>query len=152
MTHVEGEGHAFLLRPAAMKAGAYTIVARRLPEVFSSAPARRQITQPHPATVDLSGAWDVDIEYEVGSSRHKLFLVAHGNRVTGFHDGWAYRGDLTGEMDGSRVRLRSPLPADGNHLTYVFSGVASGDGISGDVELGEYGRARWRAWRHTASG
>jgi len=102
--------------------------------------------------VDISGAWDVDIEYEVGSSRHKLFLVAHGNRVTGFHEGWAYRGDLTGEMDGSGVRLRSSLPADGNHLSYVFSGVATEDGISGDVELGEYGRARWRARRHASSG
>jgi len=36
--------------------------------------------------------------------------------------------------------------------SYVFSGVASEDGISGDVELGEYGCARWRARRHAVSG
>jgi L-seryl-tRNA(Ser) seleniumtransferase len=93
-----------------------------------------------------------DIEYEVGSSRHKLLLLAHGNRVTGFHEGWAYRGELTGEMDGSNLTLRSSLPADRNHLSYVFSGLATEDGISGDVEVGEYGRARWRARRHTTSG
>jgi len=152
MTHAEGEGHSFLLRPVAMKAGEHKIVAQRLHEVFSSAPARTEIPQQHPPAVDISGAWDVDIDYEVGSSRHKLFLVTHGNRVTGFHEGWAYRGDLTGEMDGSMMKLRSSLPADGNHLFYVFSGVVTEDGISGDVELGEYGRARWRAQRHPSSG
>ena len=94
----------------------------------------------------------MDIDYEVGSARHKLFLIAHGNRVIGFHDGWVYRGDLTGEIDGHRVKLRSSLPADGNQLSYVFTGLASGDGISGDVELGEYGRAHWRARRHGAAG
>jgi D-glucosaminate-6-phosphate ammonia-lyase len=152
MTHVEGEGHSFLIRPVAMKTGEYKIVARRLYEVFSSAPARKEVTQPLPPSVDISGTWEVDIEYEVGSARHKLFLTAHGNHVTGFHDGWAYQGDLTGEIDGPRVKLRSSLPADGNHLSYVFTGLASADGISGDVELGEYGRARFRARRHGASG
>jgi D-glucosaminate-6-phosphate ammonia-lyase len=152
MTHAEGEGHSFPLRPVAMKPGEYKVVARRLHEVFSAAPARAEMPQQRPPTVDISGVWDVDIEYEVGSSRHKLLLVAHGNRVTGFHEGWAYRGELTGEMGGSGVKLRSSLPADGNHLSYVFSGVVTEDEISGDVELGEYGRARWRARRHAASG
>jgi len=151
MTHAEGEGYSFLIRPAAMKPGEHKIVARRLYEVFSSAPARKEATQPDPPSVDISGSWDVDIEYEVGSARHKLFLTAHGNHVTGSHDGWAYQGDLSGEMDGSRVKLRSSLPADGNHLSYVFTGLASGDGISGDVDLGEYGRAHWRARRRAAS-
>src|SRR5207302_5399475 len=72
MTHAEGEGHSFLLRPVAMKAGEHKIVARRLHEVFSAAPARTEIPQKNPPAVDISGAWDVDIEYEVGSSRHKL--------------------------------------------------------------------------------
>ncbi len=152
MTHAEGEGHSFLLRPVAMKPSEHKVVARRLHEVFSAAPARAETPQQRPPTVDVSGVWDVDIEYEVGSSRHKLLLVAHGNRVTGFHEGWAYRGELTGEMDASAVKLRSSFPADGNHLSYVFSGVATQDGISGYVELGEYGRARWLARRHAAPG
>jgi D-glucosaminate-6-phosphate ammonia-lyase len=151
MTHAEGEGHSFLIRPVAMKSGEHKIVARRLYEVFGSAPARKEAMQQDPPSLDISGSWDVEIEYEVGSARHKLFLAAQGNHVTGFHDGWAYRGDLTGEIDGHRVKLRSSLPADGNHLSYVFTGSASGDGISGDVEIGEYGRAHWRARRHAAS-
>lgn len=148
MTHAEGEGHSFLIRPVAMKPGEHEIVARRLYEVFSSATSiRKETREPASPAVEISGAWDVDIEYEVGSARHKLFLTAHGNRVTGSHLGWAYQGDLNGEIDGDRVKLRSSLPADGNVLSYTFTGSVSGDSISGDITLGEYGRARWRAHR-----
>ena len=58
-----------------------------------------------------------------------------------------YQGDLKGEIDGDRVRFRSSLPADGNQLSYYFKGIASGDSMTGEVELGEYGQARWHARR-----
>ena len=149
MTHAEGEGHSFLIRPVAMKPGEYQIVARRLYEVFSSArPPGRKESRPAQPVADISGTWDVELEYEVGSARHKLFLAASGNHVTGSHQGWAYQGDLRGEIDGDQVKLRSSLPADGNRLSYTFTGSVSADSISGDVALGEYGRARWRARRH----
>lgn len=149
MTHAEGEGHSFLIRPVAMKPGEYQMVARRLYEVFSSAPRPgKKEGQPAQPVADISGTWDVEIEYEVGSAPHKLFLAANGNHVTGSHQGWAYQGDLHGEIDGDQVKLRSSLPADGNRLSYTFTGSVSADGISGDVALGEYGRARWRARRH----
>jgi hypothetical protein len=35
-------------------------------------------------------------------------------------------GDLTGEIDGHRVKLRNSLLADGNQLSYVSTGLASG--------------------------
>jgi L-seryl-tRNA(Ser) seleniumtransferase len=149
MTHAEGDGHEFLIRPVAMKPGEHKLVARRLYEIFSSAPktrkAKPELARP---AVDLSGAWDVEVSYEVGASAHKLFLTANGNKVTGSHEGWAYQGDLHGEIDGDRVRLRSSIPAEGTHLSYTFTGSVSGDGISGDVDLGEYGKARWKARRH----
>jgi len=152
MTHAEGEGHSFVLRPVAMKPGEHEVVARRLYELFRSAPpAAKQEKRAAPPSANLSGTWDVDIEYEVGAARHKLFLAASGNRLTGSHQGWAFQGDLIGEIDGDRVKLRSSLPANGNRLSYTFTGSVSAEGISGDVELGEYGRARWHACRHGSS-
>jgi len=153
MTHAEGEGHSFLIRPVAMKPGEHQIVARRLYEVLSSAQAaKRQTREPAAATADISGIWEVEIEYEVGSARHKLFLAAHGNHITGSHQGWAYQGDLKGEIEGDRVKLHSSLPADGNQLSYTFTGSLSQDSIAGEVAMGEYGRARWKARRHSTSG
>jgi D-glucosaminate-6-phosphate ammonia-lyase len=147
MTQAEGEGHSFPLRPVAMKPGEYKIVAQRLYEVFASAPKKGDERAPDPPSVNIAGAWEVEIQYEVGSARHKLSLDADGNRITGTHTGWAYQGDLKGEINGGRVKLRSTLPADGNVLSYVFTGSVTEQGISGDVRIGEYGSARWRARR-----
>jgi len=152
MTHAAGSGHSFLIRPVAMKPGEHEIVARRLYEVFSSAPKAKQEHVPQPPTLNISGTWDVDVEYEVGSARHRLFLVVDGNRITGSHTGWAYQGDLKGDIDGDQVRLRSTLPADGNVLNFAFTGSVTssiqGQSIAGDAQIGEYGSAKWRARRH----
>lgn len=152
MSHAEGGGHSFLIRPVALKPGEYKLVAQRLYEIFSSAPKRgKEKPEPAPPAFDISGTWDTEIGYEVGSARHKLFLTAKGSQITGSHAGWAFQGDLRGDVDGARVNFRSSLPAGGTHLTYTFSGTVDGDQMSGKVDLGEYGEARWRARRHTAS-
>jgi L-seryl-tRNA(Ser) seleniumtransferase len=50
-------------------------------------------------------------------------------------------------VDGDRLRLRSSLPTEGTQLTYRFDGRIQGPTIEGEVELGEYGKARWTARR-----
>jgi L-seryl-tRNA(Ser) seleniumtransferase len=151
MSHAEGEGKSFAIRPVAMKPGEYKLVAKRLREIFESGQsgstgrAPGDVKAPAP---QVSGAWDVEVQYEVGSARHKLFLTGNGNAVSGSHEGWAYRGYVKGEAAGDNVVLRSSLPAEGNSLTYVFRGTVAGQEMSGDVELGEYGRAKFRARRH----
>jgi len=150
MTHAEGEGHSFPIRPVAMKPGDDKIVAERLAEVLGSAKAPAP-QPPAPPVRDISGVWDVEIEYEVGSSHHRLFLNAGGNQVSGAHQGWAFQGDLTGQIDGDRVRLRSALAAGGTRLFYTFTGTVSGETMAGDADLGEYGKARWRARLHGAA-
>jgi len=86
----------------------------------------------------------------MGSAEHKLALTTAGNSVSGSHAGWAYKGDIKGAVDGSRVDFRSSMPCEGTHLTYRFTGTVTGDQMSGEVGLGEYGKARWRARRQTA--
>jgi hypothetical protein len=108
-----------------MKGEEYKVVAERLLDVFRSAPRTpRRIPRPATPPADISGVWDTDIEYEVGSARHKLFLRANGNALSGSYSGWACEGDLTGTIDGSRVDLRSSLPAEGTQLAYRFTGTA----------------------------
>jgi L-seryl-tRNA(Ser) seleniumtransferase len=148
MSHAEGDGHSFLIRPVALKPGEYKIVAQRLYEIFRSATkADPKERRPAAPSSDLSGVWDAEIDYETGSARHQLVLRASGNELSGSHQGWAYRGAVHGIVDGARVEFRSSLPAEGTNLTYTFRGDATGDGMSGTVDLGEYGRARWKARR-----
>lgn len=149
MTHAQGEGFSFPLRPVAMKPGEYKIVAQRLYEVLRSAPKLPEKPAIAPPAVDLSGGWEVEVQYEVGSARHKIFLTAKGNQIVGSHTGWAFQGDVKGKIDGDKVELRSVLPAGGQHLSYTFRGQVAGDTMSGPVDLGEYGLARWTAKRHS---
>jgi L-seryl-tRNA(Ser) seleniumtransferase len=151
MTQAAGEGHSFLLRPVAMKPGEYEIVARRLHEVFASAPKQGKERALEPPSLNITGSWDVEIQYEVGSARHQLFLAADGNLITGTHMGWAYQGDIKGDINGGNVRFRSTLPADGNVLSYTFTGTVSPQGIFGDVQMGEYGLAKWSGRRRSSS-
>jgi seryl-tRNA(Sec) selenium transferase len=147
-SHAAGEGHSFIIRPAAMKPGDYKLAADRLYQLFSTAPKPKTRATEAPGA-QIAGRWDVEVKYLVGASRHTLFLETNGNRVRGSHLGWKLKGDLTGSIEGGRVLIRSKLPYEGTTLTYAFRGQVSGDTMSGDVSLGEYGRAQWTARRHT---
>jgi len=148
MTHANGEGHSFMVRPVALKPGEYKIIAQRVHEIFRKAPGPRPKPQAATAAVDLTGRWDVEIQYDLGSAQHKLFLTAKGNQVRGTHFGWAFEGDVKGQIEGDKVHILSALPAGGARLPYIFAGLVSDTGMSGIVDLGEYGQARFTARRH----
>jgi L-seryl-tRNA(Ser) seleniumtransferase len=57
MTHAEGEGHSFVLRPAAMYPGEYKIVAERLFEELSKAPGPKPEPVKQPPLSNLTGRW-----------------------------------------------------------------------------------------------
>jgi D-glucosaminate-6-phosphate ammonia-lyase len=147
MSHASGEGHSFAIRPVAMKPDDYKIVADRLAEVFRSAPKGRRADPIAPPSVAINGRWDVSVQYTTGTATHKLFLELNGNKVSGTHFGWALEGKLKGQMNGNRVAFQSVLPGSGQSLSYSFKGQVEGDAMSGDLELGEYGKARWTARR-----
>lgn len=150
MSHASGNGYTFAIRPAAMRPDDYKIVAERLTQVFRSAPKGIKKSAPSAPAVEITGRWDVSVDYETGSAEHKLFLTTKGNKVAGTHVGWSLEGELTGAIDGDKVQLRSVLPVGGQRLNYGFSGQVTGDAMAGDLDLGEYGRARWTARRHVA--
>ena len=132
-----------------MKLDEYKVVAQRLHEIFSNPPKPAGKPAVAPPSVDLAGRWDVEVQYEVGSAKHKLFLTPKGSQVAGAHQGWAFEGELTGRINGDQVEFRSVLPAGGQRLNYTFTGQVAGDSMSGDLDLGEYGRAKWSAHRHS---
>jgi L-seryl-tRNA(Ser) seleniumtransferase len=102
-----------------------------------------------PPAADLSGTWDVRIEYAASSSTHRLHLRQRGSDVDGQHQGDFVTRDLSGTVDGDAVRLRSDFPeSNGDALGYTFTGRASADEMAGDVDLGEYLKARFTAKRH----
>ena len=81
-------------------------------------------------------------------ARHALQLRQRGNEIDGAHQGDFVTRELTGEMDGDTVRLRSFIgEASGDALSFVFGGKLVGDELSGTLDMGEYLGATWTAKR-----
>jgi len=147
MSHATGDGYSFRVRPPAIRPGDQVLAGKRIAEVLRQAP--KGVTKKTAAapTADIAGRWDVDVEYSREKARHSLLLVTKGNSVEGNHIGRRLKGALRGDVDGDRVQLRSSFPTEGTRLTYRFDGRIQGDSMTGDVDLGEYGKARFTARR-----
>ena len=149
-----GDGDAALtgvtVNPYMMSAGEEKIVAERLLAVLAG-PARPDADRPPApaaAVADLSGEWDVRIDYAAGVSNHVLNLRQRGNDLDGAHRGDFVSRDLTGTIDGDAVRIRSAYAEqNGDSLNYTFNGKAAGEEMAGTVDLGEYLTGRWTAKR-----
>ena len=147
----EGEGSetGVSINPYMLSPGEEKIVADRL-YAFLSNPTRKDPDAPlAPPVADLSGQWDVGIEYAAGTSRHVLHLRQRGNEIDGSHQGDFVSRDLSGTIDGDAVRIRSLYTEEnGDALVFTFSGRVEGDALAGNLDMGEYLGARWTAKRH----
>jgi hypothetical protein len=131
------------------RAAAEALVAAAAPPPASAAPPRVEEKAKAAPAADLSGSWDVRIQYAASVSAHRLHLRQRGNDLEGVHQGDFESRDLRGTIDGDAVRVRSSWE-HGDSLNYTFAGTLKGDEIAGEVNLGEYLDARFSAKRHAA--
>lgn len=132
--------------PYMMMAGDAKMVAQRMHEVLSK-PENRERAAPAPA-VNVSGQWDVRIEYVLGKAHHSLLFEQRGEELVGTHAGEFLSSDLRGTVEGDEVWFRSSHKYEGTRIGYEFAGKMSGETMTGTVDLGEYGQARFTAERH----
>lgn len=129
-----------------MQPGEAEVVAERLHEVLS----KRRNAKPasmQQAAVDLSGRWDVTLEFFSSTSQHTFRIAQENNWIEGVHNGDLYEMGMTGTVEGNDVTLRSSARLVGDSLTFIFHGSATTDAMSGDVHLGEYLTAKFTAKR-----
>jgi L-seryl-tRNA(Ser) seleniumtransferase len=145
---VKGEGETGLsVTPYMLAAGEEKIVADRIHALLKD-PPRATEPLPAPPAADLTGQWDVRIEYAAGTSSHSLHLMQKESRLSGSHQGDFVSRDLSGTIEGDAVRIASDYAeSHGDALSYTFSGKVTGDEISGTLEMGEYRGARFSAKR-----
>jgi hypothetical protein len=143
---VNAQGEASLtVMPYMMMPGDDAIAARRIHEVLSNPP---RIERPSPSgEAQLTGQWEVDIEFVRGAAQHKLFLEQKGDTLTGNHRGETVEGDVRGNVTGNRATFRSGHRYEGTTIGYRFDGALNGNTLAGTVDLGEYGKAKFSARR-----
>ena len=113
----------------------------------------------------ISGRWTLDITFVVGMARHRLDLEMQGDKIAGTHQTLHLANRVQGRARGDKVDFSSLHKFEGTNLAYRFVGqvAASGDTMSGMVEIGstgqaapgplnmkEYGTATWQAIRQAS--
>ncbi len=131
-----------------MNPGEEKVVADRLASVLTNPPKRPQPDTTSEPAANLSGRWNVHIDFIHGSADHLVLFEQKGSQLDGTHFGEHVDGNLRGSIHGTGVRFRSAQRFEGTSLRYKFEGSLKGDTIAGTVNLGEYGFARWTAVRH----
>jgi seryl-tRNA(Sec) selenium transferase len=130
-----------------MQPGDDKIVADRIHEVLST----KRSPRPEPAApvTNLSGRWDVNVEFFSSKSQQVLFLQQDGGRVNGSHKSDFSVRDVQGTIEGGQIKLRSNTAerGSGDSIPYIFAGTGSGDAFSGTLYMGEYLNATFTATR-----
>jgi hypothetical protein len=133
-----------------MQPGDDKVVAERLHSVLSRKRAPKS-TSTTALAADISGRWDVEIEFFSSKGQHTLFIEQDGNWLQGSHQGDFTTRDLAGTVEGDQIKLRSIERRPGATVTFIFAGTLAGDTISGPIYMGEYLNAKFTAKRHAYS-
>jgi uncharacterized pyridoxal phosphate-dependent enzyme len=132
------------IRSLNMKPGEEQVVAERLYEILARPPGPQDHVR-LAASANVSGKWNVHIQFVSGSAEHHFLLQQQEAVLTGTHTGDLLTGDLSGQVIGDQISVKSAQKYEGNWLRYQFTGTVDGGAMKGTVDLGQYGQANWRA-------
>ena len=146
-TRREGGASSVSVMPWQMSPGDAPVVAKVLREKLQNPP---DLSEPVKGgkPEQVAGPWNVEIDFAVSPARHTLFLQQTGDELRGSHRGDRTGGDVSGWVDGNRVRLSSRHRWEGAVFGFTFDGEVRGDRIEGEVDMGEYFTAKFSATRH----
>jgi uncharacterized pyridoxal phosphate-dependent enzyme len=131
--------------PYQLEAGEERLIADRVHALLSQPPQKSPRTEAPAA--DLTGQWDVDMTFVHGTARQSFALEQKGNTLIGTHTASFASRDVAGTLHGRDILLRSSYTEQGVRLNFTFTGTLNGDAMQGQVSLGEYGTAAWKAER-----
>jgi uncharacterized pyridoxal phosphate-dependent enzyme len=137
------------IMPYMMQPGDHKIAADALYAVLTRPPKFEAPVRPQGEPSAIAGNWEVHMQYALGEATHRVTLVQSGNALSGYHEGETVGGAVRGAIHGNQAEFRSHHPIQGTGLSYDFTGTVNGNVMSGEVNLGEYGNARWTATRRS---
>lgn len=133
-----------------MQPGDEKTVADRIHSILSRQHEKKTVVIEPPAA-DISGQWNVSVEFYSGRGEHKLFLgKQEGNDIKGTHRSTFSLLDISGRVEGKNVKLQSFYRENAQSIPYIFDGNIEGDTFSGVLYLGEYRSANFTAKRAEA--
>ena len=130
-----------------MQDGEDKIVADRLYAVLTQKRSPKAVPAVKPPVANISGNWDVTIEYASSLTQHTWSFEQEGNNLRGVHKGTFSVRDIAGSLEGDQIKLLSSAPRP--QPTFIFWGTVSGNTMTGKIDMGDYLDATFTAKRHT---
>ena len=93
------------ITPYMMAAGEEKIVAERIHAILSNPPKQDAPARTAAPAADVTGQWDVRIEYAANTSTPYAACEAGGQSLEGTHQGDFVSRDLAGTIDGNSVQI-----------------------------------------------
>ena len=123
--------------------------------------ARTLKPAPEPAaTIDLSGNWNVRVQFLHGERTHKLRLQQQGSELSGSQQSEQFESNVVGHLAAQKVRMEFETRHEGSAIAYRFEGQVSDGKMQGEVLLGsatdhhrgpvnlsQFGKGQWQASR-----
>lgn len=129
-----------------MQPGNEKVVADRIYNILTQKrqPRSEELAAP---SASINGHWDVTVEFLSSTGQHSLYLEQDGNWIQGTHHSDFSAQEIMGMVEGDQIKMRSNVRIPGSGVTYLFSGTATDDSMSGSIYLGEYLTAKFTAKR-----
>lgn len=102
------------------------------------------------APANVNGAWEITVTTPRGERTSAMTIVQDGEKLKVTMTG--QRGDVTGEgtIKGNEISWTVTRTTPRGEMTSAYKGKVEGDAMSGDVEMGSFGSAPWKAARKKA--
>ena len=98
-----------------------------------------------PATVDVTGVWDMVVESPQGAMDIVGTFKQEGERLTGTQASQMGEIALEGTVVGNEIKYVINIDMGGQQMTITFAGKVDGDTMAGIFEFGGMGSAGWSA-------
>jgi D-glucosaminate-6-phosphate ammonia-lyase len=148
--------------PFQLQPGEAAQVGDVIARVLREARGQRSAPDPVPATAEIAGDWELQVDFLQGARIHRLNIDQRGAELSGHQRSPAFEGPVLGTISGDAVRFSFNQRYEGSTISYLFEGTVRDGEMTGAVMLGagsdqnhgivnrsQFGTGRWQANRPT---
>jgi seryl-tRNA(Sec) selenium transferase len=115
------------------------------------------------AAADITGEWEVLVQFLHGKRKHRLKLQQQGSALSGRQSSEQFESNVVGKLAEQRVQMEFETRHEGSAIAYRFEGTVKNGTMQGDVFLGsatdnhrgpvnlsQFGKGQWQAERRAS--
>jgi hypothetical protein len=124
----------------------FVAVVASIAAACSTTPSPKTAPTPPPAAAritDVSGTWELNVESPMGSRASDAIFTQTGETLGGKMVSPRGEVPLTGTVSGDTVKFGINVNVQGQSLQIDYSGIVTGDTMSGTVVFGSFGDGKW---------